>query len=581
MKILWFSPYAAVWDWRYQEFIIQKYLKVNKYNLKTISCNNILEKNCNAINAHHTNLDKNIFKSKMICKRCISNNKFLEKKLDTENYDLNKLITEKDKQKTNIILRKINKKNILKYNYKNIPIGKIAMFEIILEFKKNNLDLSNFEFKKLKNNFENCINTIWAFEKISKDFRPDVVITYNGSYAVNNLFLKFFKQKKATPYLITGSTNNNERLTNIHLFKESYFDSILEIKKNWVKLKKYPYNKSDAISVIKHMKTLFFSSTSHTFSHSIKDNYINIKEYFKIKKDQKIILVSMSSYDEVLSAYLLYTKKSLGGIFKDQIEWIENIIKNFKNINNYFIIFRPHPREFLKTNDNYYLRKLKKIFSSLPSNMCVNYPKDKISIHNLGMETSLLLNAWSSAGEDLGMLGIPTISISKSFMNYPSDIDYYEDNKKKYFKKIFKILKKDNWSINRIELFYRFKSLMFNKSTIKLKKFMPKHYYFMRFIKLIDKISLFFGLPSFIKFKLFNFNNINNDKELKKFLLTIKKKLYSPININLNSMKKNNYRYENSKNIKFIIDEIKNLLFLTTESKKTPLYKKFKNILNK
>ena len=107
------------------------------------------------------------------------------------------------------------------------------------------------------------------------------------------------------------------------------------------KLKKYPYNKSDATSVIKHMKTLFFSSTSHTFSHSIKDNYINIKEHFKIKQDQKIILVSMSSYDEVLSAYLLYTKKSLGGIFKDQIEWIENIIQNFKNKNNYFIIFRP------------------------------------------------------------------------------------------------------------------------------------------------------------------------------------------------------------------------------------------------
>ena len=45
-------------------------------------------------------------------------------------------------------------------------------------------------------------------------------------------------------------------------------------------------------------------------------------------------------------------------------------------------------------------------------------------------------------------------------------------------------------------------------------------------------------------------------------------------------MKKNSYRYENSKDIKFIIDEIKNLL-LTTESKKTPLYKKFKKILNK
>ena len=35
--------------------------------------------------------------------------------------------------------------------------------------------------------------------KISKSFLPDYVITYNGSYAVNNLFLKFFKDKKAIP----------------------------------------------------------------------------------------------------------------------------------------------------------------------------------------------------------------------------------------------------------------------------------------------------------------------------------------------------------------------------------------------
>lgn len=579
MKILWFSPYAAVWDWKYQEFIIQKFLNSNKFEIKTISCSNVLIKNCNAINAHNTNIHKNKFKAKMICKRCISNDKFFTKKLGVPNYNLNNLIDHKDKERTKALLKKINKKNILNYKYKNIPIGKIAMFEIILEYKKNSLNLNDYEYYKLKENVENCINMIWAFEKISKNFQPDYVITYNGSYAVNNLFLKFFKDKKAIPYLIIGSSNNYERLSNVHLFRESYFDTIFEIKKNWVKLKKYPFNKSQAISVINHMKTLFFSSTSHTFSHSIKNNYIDIRNYFKIKKKQKIILVSMSSYDEVLSAYLLYTKKSLGGIFKDQIDWLENIIKNFKNKNDYFIIFRPHPREFLKTNDSIYLRKIKKIFSKLPPNMCVNYPKDKISIYNLGMETSLLLNAWSSAGEDLGMLGIPTISISKSFMNYPSNIDYYENNKKKYFIKIFRILTKDNWSVKRVKFFYRFKSLMFNKSTIELSKFLPKNYYLMRFLKLIDKITLLFGCPSILKFKLNNINEINSDKELKNFILTIKKKLFSPITVKLNSVKKN--RDENYKDIIFVLNEIKELLFLNKESRKTLLYEKFTNILNK
>lgn len=581
MKILWFSPYAAVWDWRYQEFIIQKFLKNQNHEIQTIDCSNTLIKNCNAINAHHIEYSKNNYKSRMICNRCVSNKNFLNNKLSIKNHDLNKLVSENDKEKTKKILQKVNKKNIIDYKYKSLPIGKIAMFEIILEFKKSDLSLSNLEFNKLMNNLENCINSIWAFEKISDQFKPDVVITYNGSYAINNLFLKFFEQKKATPYLITGSTNNSERFSNIHLFKKSYFDTILEIKENWKKLKHIPFNKYQATSVINHLKTLFFSTTSHTFSHSIKNNYIDVRKYFKINKNQKIILVSMSSYDEVLSAYLLYTKKTLGGIFKNQIDWIEKIIKIFENKKNYFIIFRPHPREFSKKNENEYIKKIKKIFSSLPKNMCVNYPEDKISIHNLGMETSLLLNAWSSAGEDLGMLGIPTISISKDFMNYPSDIDFYENNQKKYFEKILIILKKDNWSIKRLKYFYRFKSLMFHKSTINLSKFMPKNYYIFRFIKAIDKISLLVGLPSVIKYYSHNLNKSNNDRELNRFLTTIIKKLSSPINIQPGYSSKHKYKKESSKDINYIIEEIKNLLFSSNESKKTLLFKKFTENLKK
>ena len=74
--------------------------KVKKLEIKTISCSNIL-KNCNAINAHHTNIDKNKFKSEMICKRCISNDKFLRKKLDVPNYNLNDWINYRDKEKLN------------------------------------------------------------------------------------------------------------------------------------------------------------------------------------------------------------------------------------------------------------------------------------------------------------------------------------------------------------------------------------------------------------------------------------------------------------------------------------------------
>ena len=88
---------------------------------------------------------------------------------------------------------------------------------------------------------------------------------------------------------------------------------------------------------------------------------------------------------------------------------------------------------------------------------------------------------------------------------------------KKNFIKVFKILSKDNWSVKRIKFFYRFKSIMFNKSTIELKKFMPKKLLLYEILKLIDKITLFIGLPSVIKFKLYNIKELGNDKELKNF----------------------------------------------------------------
>ena len=121
---------------------------------------------------------------------------------------------------------------------------------------------------------------------------------------------------------------------------------------------------------------------------------------------------------------------------------------------------------------------------------------------------------------------------------------------------------------------------MFNKSTIELKKFMPKSYYFMRFLKLIDKITLFIGLPSVIKFKLYNIKELGNDKDKKNFFSQLKK-LSSPITVKLNSIKnRKKFKNENSRDIKFILNETK-ASFLTKESRKTALYDKFTNILNK
>ena len=74
----------------------------------------------------------------------------------------------------------------------------------------------------------------------------------------------------------------------------------------------------------------------------------------------------MSSYDEVLSAHLLYTKKNLGGIFKNQLECVLEICNIIKNYDNFHLWIRMHPN----------LSKVKWDYSK-------NFNKKKFSFNNV------------------------------------------------------------------------------------------------------------------------------------------------------------------------------------------------------
>ena len=201
----------------------------------------------------------------------------------------------------------------------------------------------------------------------------------------------------------------------------------------YLKKKRYLKNLS---SVNDHFKTIF-QLKRLKFSKNIvlmKD----VREYYNIKEN-KIILLCTSSWDEVIGTYILKNKNLRNLlILKDQSEWLDKVINYFKNYKNYRLIIRPHPRDYFNKNSevNNYLKKINK----LPENVTLNIPEHKISLYTILKDVDLVLNSWSTLGLEAGILNVPVVSISKELLIYPTEIEYFQDDEKRYFLKVEEIL---------------------------------------------------------------------------------------------------------------------------------------------
>jgi hypothetical protein len=199
-------------------------------------------------------------------------------------------------------------------------------------------------------------------------------------------------------------------------------------------IKNYTISREAILRVSGYFKMLSLSLHTHTFS--LSKTKINIRKFYNIGPDKKIILITLSSADELLASLSLnlYGNIKEDRIFKTQILWIKYLMKKFKNKKDIFFILRIHPREYkdFKSHNFYELMKLKR---NIPKNFKFDEPLNKISLYDYMKEINLVLNAWSSAVSEFGCRGIPTISYSR-FSRFPLSIDYTFKNKLDYLRKI-------------------------------------------------------------------------------------------------------------------------------------------------
>ena len=471
MKIICFSSHTAIWDFAFAEATMASELQKKGHEVLFVTPGN-----------QFTGISN------------LKQEKILRGEFDLKGYQIGSKLGKNDYKQITSILKKQNKKNFDKLVMNNINIGKLALYEFLLNHKKSNVDLTQEEWKECVICIKNTLISFFACRAIIKKEKPDRILMYNTLYSVNHVWERYAKSRSIPVYFLHHGLNISDMGNTLIIAKLNslnYFKKLINI---WSKLKNVPVSEEMLQYVTDNFLELLKAKHYLVYSSPKSNKHVSTREFFNVKENQKILTATMSSVDELFSAKYVGARdlpKNL--IFTNQTDWINQLINYVKERQDLFLIIRVHPREFPNKRESVksgYAKILESLFENLPDNVKVNWPTDNISMYDLAQETDVFLNAWSSVGVEMSLLGIPVVVYSKELILYPADLNYLAKDSEDYFIKIDMALN-DGWSYQRMKKTYRWLVLYYYRTIL---RFRSENAEFNKF----TAISLVFGMLNYI-----------------------------------------------------------------------------------
>ncbi len=470
LTILIFAPHSAIWVHAFPEALIAESLQQKNNRIIYITCNKEFQNYCVCMSAYGLTQASSQDQKEQICKICNDQKEIIKKKFNFQGYDLSEVITTQDRETIQTILDSTTLTSFLDLKLDTIEVGRTALYELLLQYKKTNLDFSPTEWSNYLIALKNTLTSFFACRHILEKEKPDRILTYNSLYSVNRVCCQLAELRNIPTYFLHAGGNLSNRLQTMWLGEGTTFKFNQRLRDSWQVYKDIPCSQDSLNLVTNHFLELFKGQHFLAYS-SAKNTDIDIRQFFEIQSDQKILVATMSSYDERFAGETINViPKHKDLIFPRQIDWIQSLIEFVKERQDLFLIIRVHPREFPNKRDSVcseHSKMLQQALTDLPTNIKLNLPTDNLSIYDLADCTDLFLNAWSSVGEEMSIFGIPVLIYSPDLVFYPSDINYLAMSKEDFFDKI-DIALADGWSFEKIRITYRWYVLKHVRSVFNL-----------------------------------------------------------------------------------------------------------------
>ena len=471
MKILVFAPFSAIWVHAFPEALVIESLQQSGHEIVYLTCGRTFSDLCVSMGAYGVGIDAGAAQKRRICDLCDKHKQLIREQFGFRSYDLSETFTKEDHDWVDEICAKTSATNLIDLVIDGIAVGKCALSHFLINLKKISLEFTDAEWARLQVELRNALYAFVGCRRAMDREKPDRVMVYVAAYSVNLVCCELAQARGIPHYYLAAAGNLSDRLQRIVVARGHAMDFQKNNIAHWPALKDKPCSADSLRYVTDHFQELFRGKNPLVYSTPIRNAAVDLRQSFGIRSEQKVLLAALSSYDEIYASQIVGLWPSdFVSIFSTQVEWVQALIAFVADRPDLFLIVRVHPRELPNRRDGLASESSKKlgdILSDLPDNVRVNWPTDGISLYEAADIADVCLNAWSSAGKELTLLGLPVVTYAPDLLVYPPELNYVSDTREGYFEKIETALEA-GWSAENVRAAYRWYVLEHEKAMINL-----------------------------------------------------------------------------------------------------------------
>lgn len=479
MNILFFTPHAEFWVHTVPEAMIAKSLAAEGYKVRLLTCGAV-QTYCAPMAAHRLSpgCGKNDYAD--ICQTCGENAKAIRWTYRFPMDTLATFLDDTDKAACEKIAADAVANQSLTTEYLGVDVGAFATYELTLIHKTMSTSYSNSQWAEYGVYLRNSILSLLAFSRYLKHHRPDVVVAFSPQYSNINPCLTYASHQGLKVLFMESGNNLSNRLGTMRVWDWRVHGLVNPALRYWDRSELHPVTEQTARAVVGHLQQLLNGSHFTVYSTPYHA-HTDIRGKWSIRPDQKVALMTLSSYDEAYAAYLIHgfpEDKVFSDVFRTQTEWLKATIEWARGRDDVFLIIRVHPRDFpnkrdsLRSEQSYKLEGL--LRDGLPDNVIVNWPVDEVSLYELLEDADLVLTGWSVTALEALIFGIPVVTYDQKLPSYPADIMLTGRSEREYYENIDKAIAQ-GWSIDNSRNAFRWLSYNFVDATILVSEHFGAH----------------------------------------------------------------------------------------------------------
>jgi hypothetical protein len=470
MKVLCFSPNDAVWRWTLPQAQFLEALQQRGDEIVYVYCDRVYASFCMSMASSGVRFADDTAAKAAICDKCVANSNLARSRLGFSGRAIGSFLRPEDFAAAEDLSTTRSLDELYDYVEDGHPLGRWALYETIIQTKSISKNLSPESERFYRSNFRNTLVSKRASKAMLEELKPDIGISYHTAYAYNRAFQRVLEGGCVPVWFLNASMNVAEIDTHLIAARSDPESMFRKLLGDWTRFENVVCDKEDVASAADHLLALM-SGGGFGYSNSMRRGSTGAAEKLGCPAGKKVVAALLSSYDELLAADLAgFGWTTHNNVFSSQVEWVKWLFGFARSRPDLHLVVRVHPREFAVNgkggrSEHSYL--LESIFNDRPENVSINLPSDGVALYDLLMDADVALIAWTSAGMDAGMLGIPVVTYAGDALMFPRTLTYDASSREQYAGFIDEALAA-GWSLERSRAFFRWAVLMLARSRIDL-----------------------------------------------------------------------------------------------------------------